>query len=397
MTHEPPDSTGPTFELSTKGVTARGQQRGSEFVVLAGSGARAQVANSYKDISVGYKAHRERLIANGDLQADEATGELRFVRDTAFGGSTEAGCVVAGRTANGLRDWSFRATDGSKTTHGDWLDELASTSQTPIFTLKTEHLMARAQMREGKLVVLAGSESRPGFSGGMDAGDRELKEELLAQGVLTAKPDTRLMEFTVDTPFESASAATGVILLRPRGGTSGWVFTDAQGNEIGYGNWMGMLSRIPPQVRRARLGFADATEETVMPETPGHRQEILADVITAAVPLNQILYGPPGTGKTFQVVERALAILDPALLAEHLEDRAMLKTRYDELVAAEAISFVTFHQSFGYEDFIEGIKPVMPGRTASATAWKTASFSSRCAQQGASWLCQRVRNSSVLR
>ncbi|WP_052195354.1 AAA family ATPase [Deinococcus radiopugnans] len=362
MTHEPPDSTGPTFELSTKGVTARAQQRGSEFVVLAGSGARAQVANSYEQyVSSGYRAHRERLIADGGLQADEATGELRFVRDTAFGGSTEAGCVVAGRMANGLRDWSFRSPDGSKKTHGDWLDELASTSQTPIFILKVEHLMARAQMREGKLVVLAGSESRPGFSGGMDAGDRELKEELLAQGVLTAKPDTRLLEFTVDTPFKSASAATGVILWRPRGGTSGWVFTDAQGNEIGYGNWMGMLSRIPPEVRRARLGFADAIEETVMPETPEHRQEILAEVISAAVPLNQILYGPPGTGKTFQVVERALAILDPALLAEHLEDRAMLKTRYDELVAAEAISFVTFHQSFGYEDFIEGIKPVMQG------------------------------------
>ncbi|CAM4063293.1 AAA family ATPase [Deinococcus marmoris] len=360
MTHEPPDSTGPTFELSTKGVTARAQQRGSEFVVLAGSAARAQVANSYEQyVSPGYRAHRERLIADGELQADEATGELRFVRDTAFGGSTEAGCVVAGRMANGLRDWSFRAPDGSKTTHGDWLDELASTSQTPIFTLKTEHLMARAQMREGKLVVLAGSEAKTGFF--MDAGDRELKEELLAQGALTAKPDTELLEFTVDTPFESASAATGVILMRPRGGTSGWVFTDAQGNEIGYGNWMGMLSRIPPEVRRARLGFADAIEETVMPETPGHRQEILAEVISAAVPLNQILYGPPGTGKTFQVVERALAILDPALLAEHLEDRAMLKTRYDELVVAEAISFVTFHQSFGYEDFIEGIKPVMQG------------------------------------
>lgn len=79
---------------------------------------------------------------------------------------------------------------------------------------------------------------------------------------------------------------------------------------------------------------------------------------TRRVPLNQILYGPPGTGKTYQVVERALAILDPDFLTSG-PDRQAMKTRYDEFVAQGAVSFVTFHQSFGYEDFIEGIKPVM--------------------------------------
>lgn len=106
----------------------------------------------------------------------------------------------------------------------------------------------------------------------------------------------------------------------------------------------------------------NASEETRMLEARGHREDILAEVVTAArVPLNQILYGPPGTGKTFQVVERALAVLDPAFLAEYLQNRAALKARYDEFVTAGAVSFVTFHQSFGYEDFIEGIKPVMQG------------------------------------
>lgn len=81
-------------------------------------------------------------------------------------------------------------------------------------------------------------------------------------------------------------------------------------------------------------------------------------------PLNQILYGPPGTGKTYRVVDEALDILDPAFLAAHpgLEGRAARKARYDELEREGRITFVTFHQSFGYEDFVEGIKPVMRGQ-----------------------------------
>jgi len=79
------------------------------------------------------------------------------------------------------------------------------------------------------------------------------------------------------------------------------------------------------------------------------------------VPLNQILYGPPGTGKTYRAIDDALAILDPATLLAHPgpEGRSTRKERYDQLVQEGRISFVTFHQSFGYEDFIEGIKPVM--------------------------------------
>ena len=78
-------------------------------------------------------------------------------------------------------------------------------------------------------------------------------------------------------------------------------------------------------------------------------------------PLNQILYGPPGTGKTYHTINKALAILDPDSLARHgnnesVEARKVLKTRFDELVKEGRIDFVTFHQSFSYEDFVEGIR-----------------------------------------
>ena len=69
-------------------------------------------------------------------------------------------------------------------------------------------------------------------------------------------------------------------------------------------------------------------------------------------PLNQILYGPPGTGKTYATVDKALAILEPGFSGSRVEK----KRKFDAYVAAERIKFVTFHQSFSYEDFVEGIR-----------------------------------------
>jgi 5-methylcytosine-specific restriction protein B len=73
-------------------------------------------------------------------------------------------------------------------------------------------------------------------------------------------------------------------------------------------------------------------------------------------PLNQILYGPPGTGKTYFTIDAALEILDPGYLGLHLEDRTELKARFDQLSKEQRIRFVTFHQSFSYEDFVEGLR-----------------------------------------
>lgn len=73
-------------------------------------------------------------------------------------------------------------------------------------------------------------------------------------------------------------------------------------------------------------------------------------------PLNQILFGPPGTGKTYHTAIKALEILDPHHEALINEDYEGIRSRYDELVNERRISFVTFHQSFSYEDFVEGIK-----------------------------------------
>jgi len=74
-------------------------------------------------------------------------------------------------------------------------------------------------------------------------------------------------------------------------------------------------------------------------------------------PLNQILFGPPGTGKTYTTIEAALQIVDPAFLVNNPPpSREALKQRFDELSATGQIRFITFHQSFSYEDFVEGLR-----------------------------------------
>ena len=82
-------------------------------------------------------------------------------------------------------------------------------------------------------------------------------------------------------------------------------------------------------------------------------------------PLNQILYGPPGTGKTYHTIEVAVKAAEPVQYAElDIDDvigatsiqRNKLTHLYKKLTDTGRIRFVTFHQSYGYEDFVEGLR-----------------------------------------
>ena len=73
---------------------------------------------------------------------------------------------------------------------------------------------------------------------------------------------------------------------------------------------------------------------------------------------NIVLYGAPGTGKTYDVPELAVRLCDPAFMAAE-PSREKIVSRYNQLKTEKRIAFTTFHQSLDYEDWIEGLRPVV--------------------------------------
>lgn len=121
---------------------------------------------------------------------------------------------------------------------------------------------------------------------------------------------------------------------------------------------------------------------TALPGQPGTYSWKLRDELADALKLlsqkevndpmpfakNTILYGPPGTGKTYQTVNYAVAIIEGKSLEDvQAENHEEVLKRYRQYRQDGRIEFTTFHQSFGYEDFIEGIRPAFAEDTEENT------------------------------
>lgn len=114
--------------------------------------------------------------------------------------------------------------------------------------------------------------------------------------------------------------------------------------------------------------------------------------------LNTILYGPPGTGKTFHSVTHAVAIIEQRSLGHVMAEcedetgRKALRERFERYMENGQVRSVTFHQSFAYEDFVEGIKPDVIGTDTEAQVTYTVKdgvFKQLCAAASSAEKLQR--------
>ena len=124
------------------------------------------------------------------------------------------------------------------------------------------------------------------------------------------------------------------------------------------------LSRFGAAGDKFILTYRSKTEEDDGDDNSDDNSDEELDVIDSGVGythnLNTVLYGPPGTGKTYHTVIYAVAIIESKSTEEIAsEDYDVILNRYNEYKRQGKIAFTTFHQSYGYEEFIEGIKPVV--------------------------------------
>ncbi|MEI7729369.1 MAG: AAA family ATPase [Verrucomicrobiota bacterium] len=125
-------------------------------------------------------------------------------------------------------------------------------------------------------------------------------------------------------------------------------------------------------------------------ENPKEKSSVTRPTESTLCP-NVILFGPPGTGKTYAAISVAAQILDPDadengtwnyFVDTASEDEKEARNSSRESFATNRgtrIHFITFHQSYSYEDFIGGLRPVTDGGANLRFKWEPGIFLRACA------------------
>lgn len=140
-----------------------------------------------------------------------------------------------------------------------------------------------------------------------------------------------------------------------KGGPIGWLFLRKDGIRVSWSAFAGLdeVESTDLTSKLVQLFEAADKDEGSWPAKLGARSgrngywpddyDIEDDPKSDRPPKNVIYYGPPGTGKTFDL-------------------QALLVSDYTDPEYGERYEFVTFHQSYGYEEFVEGLRPVISKR-----------------------------------
>lgn len=149
----------------------------------------------------------------------------------------------------------------------------------------------------------------------------------------------------------------------------------------------GVWTRIRNQRAQAAAVPGDETEEDEIAEVDEVRplDAGLQRIEDALARRGQaVLYGPPGTGKTYEALRYAVRRLgelstDLDGLQPYAEPgEPAFRATHEALAGAGRLTMVTFHPGYGYEDFIEGLRPVK-GETGFALEVQDGVFKRICA------------------
>ena len=180
----------------------------------------------------------------------------------------------------------------------------------------------------------------------LEEGDRVVAnrgmDEILATGTVGGgyrfAPDRPEFQHLVPVTWDASHAQK---LSRPQ---HGWRSTFAKVDPTFFAKFTAQHADSPSQTTPSYVGIPPVLPEEVQ------------SVVDALERKGQvILHGPPGTGKTRLALSAALALSGRAdAISAEPSRRAAAQV---EMVRGERVRMVTFHPSYGYEDFVEGFKP----------------------------------------